>query len=327
MIATAFRARNHGTWPGTSQREPARPRRSSPRTSSAACSNGAATTTGTVSSSTPGDYVFRLSGTGDDPVGDPLLILRDEDGDEVRRNDDCCRRRVAHRVRGHRRPQDLLPRRQRQGPLHGSAGRRVTGSRDAGWATPPATSAFPSTGWTARRSTRSPAPSGWKTRVVDVFFVPPGRCRRHLRRRPDRRVRRLERLPDPAGDGRARRLLGRLRHRLPPDRTGARQADFELLLYGKPRATADGLFQSPRDHRRRHRHLRRRPGCRLPQRLGRPPRRRPRARCAGLGADAARVRPRARARAPARRRLRLGGHARDQARMGRLDPIRPATSA
>ena len=36
----------------------------------------------------PGRYVFRLSGTGDAPVGDPLLILRDENGDEVRRNDD-----------------------------------------------------------------------------------------------------------------------------------------------------------------------------------------------------------------------------------------------
>jgi len=36
----------------------------------------------------PGRYVIRLSGTGDRPVGDPLLVVRDENGVETKRNDD-----------------------------------------------------------------------------------------------------------------------------------------------------------------------------------------------------------------------------------------------
>ena len=108
----------------------------------------------------PGDYVIWLSGTGDRPVGDPLLVLRDEDGVETDRNDDYYTRsgesRVEIEVTGGRKTYYLdvsgigpytVPR----------GGRARPGAR---WAARPATSCWRSTGSTARRSTRSPAPSG-----------------------------------------------------------------------------------------------------------------------------------------------------------------------
>ena len=107
--------------PGHPSGSSTRPAGSAPTTSSAASSTRRAITTGTGSSSSPAATCSRLSGTGDDPVGDPLLVLRDEDGPSIDRNDNSYRGSGANRASSSRSPaspQDLLSRRQRQRPLH-----------------------------------------------------------------------------------------------------------------------------------------------------------------------------------------------------------------
>ena len=195
----------------------------------------------------PGRYVFRLSGarrrSGRRPAAHPARRERRRDRPERQRLP--RHRQVAHRVRGHRRPQDLLSRRQRQRPLHGPSATRRQPGRKVGHATGDFALGV-------NRLDGSPvdaiAGAQWlEERVVDVFFVPAGRNRRDLRRRPHRsqsagwndyQIR--------TGDGGARRLLGRLRRQLPPDRS---QRAAGRLRAPAPTTSADrttaALFQPP----------------------------------------------------------------------------------
>ena len=270
----------------------------------------------------PGRYVFRLSGTGDHPVGDTLLVLRDEDGRVIDRNDnyytDSGESRLEFEVTGERR--DRLPRRQRHRPLR--APRRTGGARWRNRRLRPRRQ--PARRLAARRDRRQPV-------------AREARHRRLLRaERQDRRRSSTAAAPSypPAGTTtRFRRAMAALdtysdvcdlRFRQTHQRA---QADFDLLLNGTRGNTVRRRLPAPRNHRRRHRHLRRWPegifddtGRTGPG--GGLERGAPR-----LGADAPRVRPRPRARAPARRRLRLGGHGRDQAARRAAAPHDRATSA
>ena len=139
----------------------------------------------------PGSYVFRLSGAGDDPVGDPLLILRDESGGEIRRNDnsDVGKSRIEFNVTGGSKTYylDVIgkgPYTVPKGDEYGESGRRVGH----------ATGDF---SLSVNRLDGSPVDAivgaQWlEDRRVDVFFAPKGRARRDLLRCPDHPVGRLE---------------------------------------------------------------------------------------------------------------------------------------
>ena len=193
------------------------------------------TTTGTGSSSTPAATSSASAARRRSGRGSSSHPARRERRRVDARTDDAYFGRSAHRVRGHRRSRDLVPRRQRQGPLtvprnsDGVAGRRV-GHATGDFAL------------SVNQLDGSPvdAIAGaqcWSERVIDVFFVPDGQDRRVCSRRPHHRIRRLEHLPDPEGDGRARRLFGRLRHQLPPDRQRATRPTSSSCTYDKPTAT------------------------------------------------------------------------------------------
>jgi hypothetical protein len=120
----------------------------------------------------PGRYVFRLSGHGDDPVGDPMLVLRRENGSALRRNDDSYlgESRIEFEVAGG--PKTYYLDASGKGPYtvprsgDGVAGRKV------GHATGDFT-------LSVNRLDGSPVdaiagPQRLEDRVVVVFFVPKG---------------------------------------------------------------------------------------------------------------------------------------------------------
>jgi hypothetical protein len=120
----------------------------------------------------PGHYVLRLGGAGDDPVGDPLLVLRNQKGDALRRNDDAdlAESRIEFEVTGA--PKTYFLDVSGKGPYtvprdgDGVAGRKV------GHATGDFT-------LSVNRLDGSPldavAGAQWlEERVIDVYFAPEG---------------------------------------------------------------------------------------------------------------------------------------------------------
>ena len=241
----------------------------------------------------PGRYVFRLSGTGDDPVGDPLLILRDEEGRAIARAENAYRGTGADRlefeVTGG--PEAVFLDVSGNGPYSCTAT-----AAGAGSATPPATSPSASTGSTARRSTPSPAA------VLD----PRARHRRLLPAEgQDRRDLRWPAAPSHPPAGTPTRSEGRWRRSTPSPRSATSasarpqeraKADFELLHNDKRGLTTSVASSRPEPSARA-------PACsprsggRLRRAVGDHAGRGSRTRGAGVRDHGARVRPWARARA------------------------------